>query len=762
MSKYNEYIAHVQQQDDTWLDPHLLETHLQDVAKLAKEFAAEIGIEWAELAGRWHDLGKYWEKFQYYIREKSGYERENAHVEIEEQHRKSPPRVTHSTAGAIYAIEKLGPFYGHVLAYIIAGHHAGLPDWYEGKGGLGYRLNNSLDEFQGATKENIPANILAAELPSVPAVAHSSERIALWIRMLFSCLVDADFLDTEKYMRPDIIRPDCPDLAILQKRFEQNMNKLKAQSTDSPLAKLRHHILTDCLKAASWQPGMFSLTVPTGGGKTLSSLAFALQHALKYNKRRIIYAIPFTSIIEQNADVFREFVGAENVLEHHSNLDVAPDKENNRARLATENWNAPLIVTTNVQLFESLHASRTSRCRKLHNLINSVIILDEAQQIPRDFHAPITQVMQQMSDYFGVTWVLCTATQPVLTKDKDTFGQILLNGLENVREMMPIPANLVSQLERVKIQLPKINAPRISWPTLSGQIKAEACVLVVVNTRRHARALYDLVADKDSVHLSANMCAEHRTAIIKEIKARLKQRLIEDKPRPLRVVSTQLIDTGVDVDFPVVYRAMAGLDSIAQSAGRCNRENKLGRLGKVIVFKPEQPAPPGFLRQGEEITLELISDGQLTDPLAPESFKSYFSLLNRRDSRDKHNILKLLKAQQSGDVPLAIAFRTAAEKFRLIDNVGVAIVVPYIPSEDKKRDERKSPIDAWVSMLEEDPSQKWIYKKLQRYTVTVPEKFAKALQAADCIELRAGLFVLKGIYHQEFGVDTPDDLLSVE
>ena len=747
-------VAHVKQKENgEWESAHSLEEHLRSVEKIAREFAMGVGADWAGLSGLWHDLGKYRKRFQDYIRLQSGYERKNAHIE-------NGKRAPHSTAGAIHAVKLFPPGLGHIVAYLIAGHHAGLPDWDGGKGSLKYRLTDGLDEYQEALAENIPTDILQGNCPELPEIAQSVETISLWMRILFSCLVDADFLDTELYMQPEksAQRGEVVSLEVLQARFSYKMEKLQKNSRSSDLNAIRNTILNECITTAHSKPGLFSLTVPTGGGKTLSSLAFALEHARIYKKKRIIYAIPFTSIIEQNADVFRDFVGDDAVLEHHSSLDVAPNKENSYSRLAAENWDAPLIVTTNVQLFESLFSSRTSRCRKLHNLVNSVIVLDEAQQIPRDFHAPITQIMQQLSDYFGVTWLLCTATQPVLSKSNNTFGQILLKGLGDVLEIISQPKELSQKLKRVEVSLPTKDDPRLSWVEISAKIKLEDCVLAIVSTRRQARTLFELLPDDgNNLHLSGHMCAQHRTEVIGQIKQRLQQRYKGDT-RPLRVVSTQLIEAGVDVDFPVVYRSIAGLDSIAQSAGRCNREGNLENYGKVFVFKPEQSSPPGFLRQGEDITNELIAAGELDEPLSPESFEKYFTLMNSKGERDKYGILGLLNASQSKDAPLAIQFRTAAEKFRLIDNVGVSIIVPFIP-EGMER----SPVDGWISQLETDQSKKWVYKKLQRYTVTLPESLAKKFQANACIDVRAGLFVLlESYYHKHWGVDSPDTLISAE
>ena len=748
-------LAHVKESRGFWLE-HKLESHLKKVASLAKEFAGKDDQALLEMAGRWHDLGKYQQQWQRYLKTNSGYN-PDAHVE-------SKARVNHSTAGAIHAIKMLGDGVGHILAYLIAGHHAGLTDWNAaevGKGGLKYRLQNSEQEYLGALEAGPPESVLRSCALLPPKVAHTPDSMALWMRILFSCLVDADFLDTESFMDEDksSLRNSLPTLQNLHVRFNKAMEHLKESSVETPVNKLRNDVFQDCISAAKQPSGLFSLTVPTGGGKTLSSLGFALEHARLHGKCRVIYAIPFTSIIEQNAHVFRQFVGKDGVLEHHSNLDLPPNEENCFSRLAAENWDAPLIVTTNVQLFESLHASRTSRCRKLHNLRNSVIVLDEAQQLPRDFHAPITQVMQQLSDYFGVTWVLCTATQPDLSHQKDAFGKTLLGGLSGIREIVGNPHTLNKKLQRVQVELPTVDTLPLSWAELALQLKREECVLAIVNTRAQAKKLFSLLPDcEGNFHLSANMCAEHRTEILRQIKERLLQRS-EGCRKPLRVVSTQLIEAGVDVDFPVVYRSLAGLDSIAQSAGRCNREGKLAGLGRVHVFKPEERAPISFLRQGEDATTELISAGLLAEPLSQESFSAYFKLINAMGNRDKHGIVNLLRAESSADSPLSISFRTADAKFRLIDNNGVAVIVPY--QIDLRED---SPIHSWLGCLESDSSQTWVYKKLQRFTVNLPERFAQELQANHCLEQRAGLFVLNDNYYNSstWGVEAPDKLIDAE
>jgi len=390
-------IAHAYQDSSENWHSHSLQKHLQKVAKLAKRFAGRYGALFAEYAGLLHDLGKFQEAFQKYIRNASGFEKENAHLEDVESTKLR--KIPHSTAGAKYAVEHLNPFFGHLLVYLIAGHHAGLADWYD-KGSLKSRLQQADDELaaslsglveSGLSEDFFPVsdNDLKQDFFAFWKDGAKLEELHIWLRFLFSCLVDADFLDTEAFMNGYAdadaaqaagLRPKFPGLDELHQRYEQYMAQLHEKSDkDSFLNQERHAILQQSFSAAETDRTLFSLTVPTGGGKTLASLGFALKHALKFDKKRIIYAIPFTSIIEQNADVFRKALGDDVVLEHHSNLDVKEDKETAKTRLATENWDAPLIVTTNVQLFESLFAAKTSRCRKIHNIADSVVILDEAQ-----------------------------------------------------------------------------------------------------------------------------------------------------------------------------------------------------------------------------------------------------------------------------------------------------------------------------------------------------------------------------------------------
>ena len=822
-----DYIAHARQDSSKNWHSHPLQKHLQKVAQLAKRFAGRYGSLFAEYAGLLHDLGKFQEAFQKYIRNASGFEKENAHLEDVESTKLR--KIPHSTAGAKYAVERLNPFFGHLLAYLIAGHHAGLADWYD-NGSLKHRLQQADNELEaslsGLAESGLPKDFfplsdddLMRDFFAFWEDGAKLEELHIWLRFLFSCLVDADFLDTESFMNGYAdadtaqtagLRPKFPGLDELHRRYEQYMAQLHEESDkDSFLNQERHAILQQSFSAAETDCTLFSLTVPTGGGKTLASLGFALKHALKFGKKRIIYAIPFTSIIEQNADVFRKALGDDAVLEHHSNLEVADNKETAKTRLATENWDAPLIVTTNVQLFESLFAAKTSRCRKIHNIADSVVILDEAQQLPRDFQKPITDMMRVLARDYGVTFVLCTATQPELGKNIDAFGRTILEGLPDVREIVADKIALSEKLRRVCIKMPLPNGEAQSWQEIADEIAMRPCVLAVVNTRKHAQKLFAaLPSDGIKLHLSANMCATHRSEVIALVRRYLALYRAGSLHKPLWLVSTQLIEAGVDLDFPCVYRAMAGLDSIAQAAGRCNREGKLPQLGEVVVFRAEEGAPSGSLKQGQDITEEMLKAGLLGDPLSPSAFAEYFRRFNGKGDVDKHDITRLLMAESSSNEnPLAIKFRTAAERFRLIDNQGVALVVPFIPLAYSEADDSPQivkanelddffrrhldgvevsewqdildkqrfpqppdnsfgqtdqpplpePFESWFKFLESDSlKHKWVYRKLQRYTITVYEHELKKL-SANAVFSRAGLLLLdKGYYKAVLGADFDD------
>jgi len=693
-------IAHVRRIADGFA-VHDLESHLRGTAARACRFAAGFGgDEWAALAGKWHDLGKYSEEFQRYIESASGYEREQAHIENENV----PGRVDHSTAGAIHAVKTLGP-PGRMLAYLIAGHHAGLPDWEKLEpdtgSGLRERLAN-IHRYEAAISGKPPDDILAGEAPRFTPPG-GREGFSLWARMLFSCLADADFLDTEAFMDEEkrAQRGGWSQLTELRDRFDTHMAQFQREVPDTPVNRLRAEILADCRAAARRTPGIFSLTVPTGGGKTLSGMAFALDHAIAHRQRRIIHVIPYTSIIEQTAAVFRDIFG-EAVIEHHSNLD--PDRETARSRLAAENWDAPIIVTTSVQLFESLFAARPGRCRKLHNLVGSIIVLDEVQLLPPAFLQPILDVLNLLTQYYGVTLVLSTATQPALGSRKDTFGRTRLRGLEQVSEIVPDPEHLYRKLERVRVHFPENLQRPQEWPAIAERLKQHKSVLAIVNTRRHARELHALMP-AGTHHLSALMCGAHRSAVIREIKEKLQA------GKPVRVVSTQLVEAGVDMDFPVVYRALAGLDAIAQAAGRCNREGLLEK-GDLHVFVPPEAPPPGVLRRAAAKTLSVLATTQEV-PLSQANFHRFFELFYDDCDLDKEKINGLLTPERDARDPIRVQFRTAAKKFRIIDDTGVNVLVRY------RRFEEDDEVDMLLNILGGEGPSRWLMRKLQRYSVNV-------------------------------------------
>lgn len=733
---------------------HLLSDHLEAVAALAAEFSSDFETSeplqrWAYLAGLWHDLGKYRPGFQKYVRLADN---PDAHIEGKVAGREK----THSAAGALWAQRQLnqpGQPLGNILAYLIAGHHAGLDDWHEG---LKERLGgeDAQRELQDTLAAQPPADILghgalAARIPG------GAPGFALWVRMLFSCLVDADFLDTEAHFdagRPTR-RQGFPSLVQMRQAFDAHMAALPA--ADTPVNRLRADILRQCRAKAALAPGFFSLTVPTGGGKTLSSLTFALEHAQAHGQRRVIYAIPYTSIIEQTADVFRGVLAAlgdEVLIEHHSQAESDAMSETARSRLACENWDAPLIVTTNVQLFESLFAARTSRCRKLHNIAGSVIVLDEAQQLPPEFLQPILDVLNLLVAHYGVTVLLCTATQPALNSTAYFDADKNLRGLENVREIIDDPDALFRALERVQVELPPDWTTPTAWPDLAARLALEDCVLAIVGTRKAARDLLRLMPE-GTLHLSALMCGAHRKEVIAQIKERLQARRAGRDDKPLRVVSTQLVEAGVDIDFPVVYRALAGLDSIAQAAGRCNREGRLPGKGRVVVFVPPHAPPPGHLRKAADACMSTLL-GQAANPLARELFEPYFKDFYRSMPLDSKGIVAKLRVEPR---TLAVQFRSAAEAFRLIDDQDSAtVVVRYAAHHDT--------LDKLLGILAAEGPQRWLMRQVQRYTVSIPKRMADKMHAQGALSLpMPGLYVqtnTDNLYSDILGLLGEDDLYN--
>lgn len=670
--------------------------------------------------GLLHDVGKARKSFQDYLKRQNGIEMVDADLGDH----------SHSGIGACWAKANIKA-YGKLMAYAIAGHHAGLTDWSSaddaGDGALANRLAHDASGLnESSVKDYLellrPILNQALDLKR-PWSGFVPDDVSFWIRMLYSCLVDADFLDTEAFLSSELsyMRGSSEDLRSLAQRFFDKLDEKQHHAGASTVNQIRSEIRTACEQAAELTPGLFSLTVPTGGGKTLSSTAFAFKHALKHGLKRIVYVIPYTSIIEQTAEVLRSFVGEGNVLEHHSNLD--PERETQRSRLASENWDAPIVVTTAVQFFESLYANKSSRCRKLHNIAESVVILDEAQLLPARLLDPIVKSIQQLSDHYGTTVVLSTATQPALP----------LNG---VREIIPVAMDLYHRLKRTEIILPEDRTTRMEWSQVAEELIAHDQVLCIVNTRRDARTLFGLMPE-GTIHLSATMCGEHRSRVIAEIRNRFAS------GEKVRVVSTQLIEAGVDVDFPIVYRAFTGLPSIVQSAGRCNREGRR-KEGKVIVFMPPSPAPKGDLRWYEDAFCDQLAVTPRFDFDSPEIYPQFFERYYSAQHERGANVLTLLNGSaRDGEVQ----FAAAARAFKMIDGSGqVSVIVRYDGAE------------RWIASLQAVGPKRDIMRKLQRYTVTIPKwLFERQMAAGGYQEVGSGTGIYVqdqiGLYNDTYGLD---------
>lgn len=713
MQDTHVFFAHSGNTED-YSDWQPLASHLSNVGRMAGERASIFGLDrMSKAAGLLHDLGKYTDEFQ----------RRIAGDAI---------RADHSTHGAIQAIEHYGNL-GQLLAYGIAGHHAGLANGKEGEE-VGERtvlhtrlrgtgLPRLLDDWRNEI--TLPEK-QALALPLTP---HSRERsnfqLAFLVRMLFSCLVDADFLDTEAFYAglngAGRVSPRNESVPSLEALRNQLNTHLAGFSADSEVNRVRADILRHVREGAEQVPGLFSLTVPTGGGKTLASLAFALDHAIRHGLRRVIFVIPFTSIVEQNAKVFREALGPLGeaaVLEHHSAFVARPPRDEpehfqarEKLRLAMENWDAPVVVTTAVQFFESLFAARPAQCRKLHNIGGSVVILDEAQTLPLKLLRPAVAALDELARNYRSSIVLCTATQPALQAPE------FVGGLNDVRELAPEPPALFRKLERVRIR----HVGVLDDAALTAELQQREQVLCIVNNRRHARALYESIADMPGArHLSTLMCAKHRSAALAEIRAMLA------RGGPCRLISTSLVEAGVDISLPSVLRAEAGLDSIAQAAGRCNRNKEWPvDASEVLVFTTTSDdwAAPPELRQYAQVAQEILRQPQYRDaPLSPETIQAYFQKLYWQkggSGLDHHDLLGLTRDSSIDSLPM----ETLATKFRMIENTQMPVIVPY---DDEARDA--------LNRLRHAEKSGALARRLQPYLVQVPRPAYDALCGAGAVQ----------------------------
>lgn len=700
------YFAHSTDRTDR-ADWEPLRTHLSDTAARARIFGGAFRCgDLAHAAALLHDLGKYRPEFQA---------------------RLSNPaiRAPHAVHGAAFARRAYGQL-GQLIAHGIAGHHAGLTDALFDRDGKLAEADSILDAILANARADglvLPAT-LAAPAFDFPRDERGFQA-AFLARMLFAALVDADYLATEAFYggAPEE-RGTAVSVADLRRSLDRHFETFAPPPRGS-LNDTRNVIRSHARERAESPPGVFTLTVPTGGGKTLTGLAFALDHAVRHGLDRVVVAIPFTSVIEQTAKVYREALAphADAVLEHHSAFEESGDERSRRERsgrtkldLAMENWDRPLVVTTTVQLFESLFSNRPSQCRKLHRLARSVIVLDEVQTLPPGLLRPCVAALKELARNYGSTVVLSTATQPALLEQPDGSGRrSFTKGFRDTVELAPDPPGLFAALQRAEIR----HVGKQSDAEIAERIKNAEQVLCIVNTRPHAQSLFEAIrAQPGSRHLSTLMYPLHRRRVLEDIRGDLRA------GRSCRVVSTSLVEAGVDVDFPHVLRADAGLDSILQAAGRCNREGGRSREESfTLVFTPEAPVPQDrrlFVESAEEVFRE-FPDNVATLP----AVERYFGLTFHRkgdDGLDAKGILDACNRAASLDFP----FRTIADAFTMIDDASLPVIVPA-------DDEARRAIDG-LRHLREGASAGSLARRLQRYVVGLNERERAALVASGAAE----------------------------
>ena len=717
------FFAHRREGEDREDWQPLIE-HLQKTAKMAHDFGIDAKVEeLAYTAGMIHDLGKYSAEFQKRL--------------------EGGPRVDHSTAAAkeLQVLLKGTPqeVFAKLLAYPMMGHHTGLPDYgnetdLEG-GTVCARLKNNLPDYAAYKSE---LDLSALPFPKTFNFRPSENKqekigfpLSFLTRMVYSALVDADFQETETYMQGTKPRGEHDDVFALRDKLDSHLKQF--DSPTSAINRKRNETLTACIEnAKNNKPGFFSLTVPTGGGKTLASMAFALHHAATHGLKRIIYVIPFTTIIEQNAGVFKNIFGEENVLEHHSNFDWEKKKDKNpddrtnsvlaKLKLAAENWGIPIIVTTNVQFFESLFANKSSHCRKLHNIAKSVIIFDEAQMLPREYMRPAMAAVWELVINYGASAVFCTATQPGL--------QRFLPEETTIKELATNPQELFDFYKRVEVK----NLGILPDEDLLARLNTHDQTLCIVNTRRHASGLFGGLQGKGNYHLSTLMCPVHRKEKLAEIRERLKD------GQPCRVVSTTVMEAGIDLDFPVGYRALTGLDSINQAAGRVNREMKRD-LSEMFVFEPKSEfvkRSPTFVKQSAEVSRMVLRD-HAESPISILAIESFFGqLYNLQDPNISFDYKRIMDCFDSVDGKFK--FETAAHLFQIIEDVTETVIIPY--NEDAKR---------LIETLKHTEYPSYTLRKLQPFTVSIYEgEFDKLRAKGVILTIDETYNVLNPDYFQEY------------
>ena len=706
--------------------PHDLIAHLQSVAATAGEFGRALrAAEAARFLGLWHDIGKFAPAFQQYL----------AACEAGTARRGHGP--DHKAAGALLASQHLS-----LAALLVQGHHGGLKTPTELQTWLRqHRDRADVADALRLARSAIPEIEPGARIPLPAHVERDALAAEFFLRLLFSALVDADHLDTERHFAGAQAerRGSTASMPDLWERFQRDQERLMAHQNGT-VNEARRAIYQACLDAAERPPGLFRLAVPTGGGKTRSGMAFALRHALRHGHQRVIVAVPFITITEQTADVYRDIFGTDDqgnpiVLEHHSSVNWGDDEEFHPeavwTRLAAENWDAPIVVTTTVQLFESLFANTPSRCRKLHRLARSVIILDEAQVFPPHLLKPMLDALRQLTTYYGTTVVISTATQPAF----DAISEFA--NLE-ATEIVPEPGRFFRALQRVTYEWHTERA--LSWSEVADLLRAHPQGLAVVNTKKNAWDLLDALGDEEALHLSTLLCGAHRRAVIAEVRERLAQ------GRPCRLVSTQLIEAGVDLDFPLVARALGPLDSIVQAAGRCNREGRLAR-GRVVVFRPaEGGTPPGWYRAATQLAGALIGKGDL-DMDDPATSRTYFKQLFETLGPEGTDAKGIQSARAELHYP------RVAERFRMIEDDTESVVVSYGSAEERRRIEQ-----LLIALQARDANPRFILRQLQPYMVALRRHVADRYRRIGFIEPVAdGLGRWLGDYDEVRGL-APRDL----
>lgn len=684
---------------------------------------------WLRVLGLYHDMGKASREFQSYLRgERSS--------------------VDHKTAAAAYWMQV--PYVGKFLSYAFFGHHSELPAGCQMFDG--YLTQYSMSDAVKTEAERHFGTAAKLSLPLLNDARFTRGEdmpvaLMLLVRMLHSCLVDADWLATEAYMEPDQVKArlatEGESILSLSERVEAYICA-REKGADGYVNEWRRRIHERCYAAANFAPGVMRLNVPTGGGKTLSSLSFALRHAVTHGLERVIYVIPYTSIIEQTADVFRDALGCQNVVEHHSALPEENDSEFNR--YAAENWNAPVVVTTSVQFFESLFSSRNSRCRKVHNIARSVIVLDEVQSLPPTLLGPCLAVLRELQWGYGCSLLLCTATQPAF---ENRAGFDIGWAPEEVRSLLGVEfeRELSVALRRVQVKLlGELGQREVVNHFLQQGVKS---ALFIVNLTRQAQDLFSLLKGmgiEGLYHLSARMCPAHRSVVLAEVRERLKKGL------STVLVSTRVVEAGVDVSFPLVYRDRCGLDSLAQSSGRCNRHGEVS-VGLVFMYEaaePEYALPGSFveLRNGVYAFADTLLGKEEPDIFSPELTEEYFRrYYNRREGGNRWDASGVMKACLAGARVLSWDFPRISADFQMIDGVQQSLFVPYGKGAEELRTE--------ILVLQRagrKPNREH-FRRIQQFSVSVYESDWESFQK-ECLHEQAGIYMLcePGVYDAEQGL----------